>query len=233
MNNKTQIFLNKYRELEANIASEYDLKNTDSAIGFIIRRPEFRAIKTELDYCREVRNLLSHLPKVNSQYAVEPSDEMIVLLEQTIERVKNPKRAKHICIPKSKVSFRTMDDKVLPAMIEMKEKVFTHIPILENDHVVGVFSENTLLSYLIDEEIVGIDANVIFSDLEKYLPPEKHQSESFRFVSQNTLVSDIEELFTDALKKSDRIGLVFVTNSGKNTEKLMGIISAWDVAGMN
>lgn len=233
MDSKTEIFLQKYRELESIISAEYNLPNSESAVSYIIRRPEYRSIKTELDYCREVRNLLSHNPMLkNKRYAVEPDDEMIALLEQTIEKVKNPKRARHICIPRNKICCRNMDDYVYPTMVEMRDKVYTHIPILENDVVVGVFSENTLLSYLIDDEIVSIDESVKFADISKYLPIDKHTAESFRFVSQNMLLSEIDLIFADALKNVDRIGLAFVTNSGKPTEKLLGIISAWDIAGV-
>lgn len=232
MNSKTEIFLQKYRELESIISAEYDLPNSESAVSYIIRRSEYKNIKTELDYCREVRNLLSHNPMLkNKRYAVEPDEEMIALLEQTIEKIRNPKRARHIYIPRSKVCCRSMDDLVYPTMVEMRDNVYTHIPILEDEVVVGVFSENTLLSYLIDDEIVNIDENVKFSDIAKYLPAEKHTAESFRFISQNMLLADIDEIFAEALKKNDRIGLVFVTNSGKPTEKLLGIISAWDIAG--
>ena len=156
---------------------------------------------------------------------------MIALLEQTIEKVRNPKRARNIFIPRNKVCCRSMDDYVYPTMIEMRDNVYTHIPILEDDVVVGVFSENTLLSYLIDDEIVSIDENVKFSDIAKYLPMDKHTAESFRFVSQNMLLSEVDDIFAEALKNVYRIGLIFVTNSGKSTEKLLGIISAWDVAG--
>lgn len=114
----------------------------------------------------------------------------------------------------------------------MNEYVYTHIPIMRDGIVIGVFSENTLLSYLIDDEIVNIDNEVKFSDIDKYLPLDQHRAESFRFVGQETLVSEIEDIFADAVKKSDRIGLIFVTNSGKKTERLLGIISAWDMAGI-
>lgn len=231
MGSKTEIFLNKYRELESIISTEYNLSNSESPVYFISRKPEYRSIKAELDYCREVRNLLSHNPKLNKRYAVEPNGEMIALLEQTIEKVRNPKRARNIFIPRNKVCCRSMDDYVYPTMIEMRDNVYTHIPILEDDVVVGVFSENTLLSYLIDDEIVSIDENVKFSDIAKYLPMDKHTAESFRFVSQNMLLSEVDDIFAEALKNVDRIGLIFVTNSGKSTEKLLGIISAWDVAG--
>lgn len=233
MNSKTELFLDKYKKLESTVSAQYNLSNSESAVSYLERRAEYRAIKSDLAYCREVRNLLTHNPKVRNRYAVEPSDEMIALLDQTIERVNNPQKAKHIWVPIGKVSYRMMDDYVRPAMVEMNEHVYTHIPIMKDGVVVGVFSENTLLSHLIDDEIVSIDNDVKFSDIAKYLPLDQHRAESFRFVGKETLVSEIEDIFAEAVKKSDRIGLILVTNSGKKTERLLGIISAWDVAGID
>ena len=233
MNRKTDLFLDKYKELEAIVAVEYQLSNSESSVSYILRKPEFRSIKLELDYCREVRNLLSHMPQVNKRYAVEPTDEMIALLERVIEKIKNPKRAGDICIPLSEVCTKKMNDFVFPAILEMNEKEYTHVPIMEKDLVVGVFSENTILRCLVDEEMEPLDKAVKFSDIKKYLPIDHHKAESFRFIEYNALVSEVEELFTEALKQDDRIGLVFVTRNGKPTEKVLGIISAWDVAGVD
>ena len=49
-------------------------------------------------------------------------------------------------------------------------------------------------------------------------------------MSKEALLDEIEEVFAEGRKNKERIGLVFVTHSGKPTEKLLGIISAWDVA---
>ena len=230
---KTDIFLDKYRQLEASVSAQYGLSQSESAVSFLERRAEFRGIKSELSYCREVRNLLSHNPKVNNRYAVEPSEEMIRLLERTIERVCNPRRAKHIWVPRDRVLCRTVEDYVRPAMVEMHERLYTHIPILKNGVVVGAFSENTLLHYLIDDVTVRIDQKVRFTDIEKYLPLDQHRAESFRFVGKETPVSEIEDLFAKADADGLRIGLLFVTHSGQETEKLLGIISPWDVAGVD
>ena len=226
---RAEVFLNQYRQLEAAISSEYNLQNSESALGFLMRRPEYRSIKAELDYCREVRNLLTHHPKLNKQFMVEPSEEMVALLEQTIDKIKNPTRAKHIWVPRSRVTCRELEDCVYPAMVKMREYGYTHIPILRHDVVVGVFSDNTLLHYLIDDGT--LDKEMKFSALEKYLPLEQHTQESFRFISRNTLLSDIEDIFSEGSKNKDRVGLIFVTKTGKATEPLLGIISAWDVAG--
>ena len=233
MNSKTELFLDKYKELEAIVSARFDLGKFDSPVSFLEQRPEYRAIKSELSYCREVRNLLTHNPKIGNRYAVEPSDEMIALLDRTIAHVDDPQKAKHIWVPRQRVVCRTMDDYVRPAMEEMNAKLFTHIPIMENGVVIGAFSENTVLNYLLDDGIISIDGNVKFSDLAKYLPLDQHRAETFRFISQETLVSEIEDIFAEATKHSDRIGLIFVTNSGRKTEKLMGIISAWDMAGID
>ena len=42
-----------------------------------------------------------------------------------------------------------------------------------------------------------------------------------------------EDIFAAAQKESKRLGLIFVTHSGQPTEKLLGIISAWDMAGID
>lgn len=233
MNRKTELFLDKYRQLEAAVSAQYDLSHSESAVSFLERRPEYQSIRSELSYCREVRNLLTHNPKIRDRFAVEPSDEMIALLDRVMLRVMNPRRAKHIWIPAGNITSRTMNDYVRPAMVEMRERLYTHIPIVKDGVVIGVFSENTLLHYLIDDKIARIDEGVRFSDIESYLPLDRHRAESFRFIGKETPVSEIEDLFADADRRSDRIGLIFVTASGKKTEKLLGIISAWDVAGVD
>lgn len=228
--NTTEEFLELYKQLEEVAVKRYGLPEDGKAVYYLEKRPEFRNVKTELGYCRDVRNLLQHKPKVENTFAVIPSEKMVELLRRTIHKINNPPIAKDIEIPISSVFFRSMTDFVRPAMVEMQRKVFTHIPILEDGRVVGVFSENTVFSYLIDEEIIGIDENMTFSDLKAYLPLDKHRSETFRFVKQNTTVEQVSIIFEQALKKQDRIGLMFTTRTGNADDPLLGIITAWDVA---
>ena len=230
---KTDEFIDLYRELEAVAVEKYNFHKDGRAIYNLSQRREFRNIKSELDYCREVRNLLSHNPKIDNIYPVEPSEQMIDLLRVTLSKVKHPPRARDIMVPLNKIVWRNLNDYVLPVIREMVSNVYTHIPVFENDVVVGVFSESTILSYLVDEEIISIDRSMRFSDFGDYLKFENHKSESFRFVSENTMKVNIDEMFSDALTKNDRIGMVFVTHSGKPTEKIMGLITAWDLAGSN
>ncbi len=226
-------FIELYRELELVAAEQYNLPKDGSVVLHLSNRREFRSIKPELDYCRDVRNLLSHNPKIGHTYVVEPSEQMVQLLRATLAKVKNPPKATDIMIPMQKILWKTEKDFVLPVLKDMIEHTYTHIPILENGVVIGVLSESTILSYLVDEEIIEINNSMRFSDLRNYLKMENHKSESFRFVSKDTLKAKLDELFSNALESGDRIGMVFVTHSGKKTEKILGIITAWDLAGAN
>ena len=229
--NKTEEFLDLYKQLEAAAIERYGYPEDGRAVMNLERRPEFKRIKSELGYCREVRNLLQHKPKVSGSFAVLPSDGMLSLLRDTLGRVENPPLAKDIAVPISSVFCKTMDDPVKPAMAEMQRRVFSHIPILEKGVVVGVFSENTVLTCLLDGKIAGIGENTRFSDLRAYLPMDRHRAEVYRFVRQNTSAVQVGDIFEKALARQERIGLVFTTRSGRADEPLLGIISAWDIAG--
>ena len=69
-----EIFLDHYKDLEYIIREKYKLENWESTIHYLTGKREFKKIVNELQYCREVRNLLSHKPKLNDRYSVEPSD---------------------------------------------------------------------------------------------------------------------------------------------------------------
>ena len=226
----TDEFLNRYRLLEDTIEHEYDLQPGTSAVNFIMHRREFADVREELDFCREVRNLLTHNPKVGGSYAVEPSDEMLSLLDKVKQRISNPIRARDIYMPTDKILWRKPEDSVLETLKLMRSNIYSRVPILNGGRVVGVFSKSTLLSYIIDQGSVTVEKSITFRDLCDYLPPEKHNDETYRFIPDDMPITEISDLFGKALKHSDKIGMLFVTKNGKPGEKLLGILTAWDVA---
>ena len=228
--NLTDEFINQYKSLEMEVKKIYKLSDTESAVPFLERSPEFKYLKEELRYCREVRNLLAHNPKLGANYPVEVSEEMVNLLKATMQKIVNPDRADTVMIHSNQVLTKTLSDSVLQTMQEMNEHSYTHIPIVEDGKVIGVFSENTVFSYVVDEEIIEINDKTKFTDIKEYLPVEKHVTETIEFVGRNVLLTSIVNQFNSKLNKRERIGLMIVTNSGKNTEKMLGIITPWDVA---
>ena len=229
--NKTETFIELYKELEELAVNRYGYPADGRAVYQLQRRPEFKKLREELDYCREVRNLLQHRKRLGDSFPVEPSGAMLDLLRTVIARVEAPPRAKDIQVPFSQVLWKTLEDRVRPTMLEMERRGFSHIPILDRGAVTGVFSENTVFTCLLDGEITGIGEELCFADLRSWLPPEKHRSESFRFIREDKLVFEISEMIDQAQDRHDRIGLFFTTANGRSAEPIRGILTAWDVAG--
>lgn len=226
----SESFIDKYKHLEKVIINNFGLEPEAPAVAFLERNPNYRSMKDELRYCRNVRNLLSHNPKIEGEYPVEVSNGMIAFLDKVIKTVEHPKRAKDIYVPIDKVLYRTYNDNVLDAMIEMNERNFSKMPILDKGVVVGIFSENTLMSYLVDNKKMEIKDDMTFNDLSGYLPLVKHKAHDFIFVKEDMLLTEVVAIFDKALEIGKRIGLVLVTKTGNSNEKLLGIISAWEVA---
>lgn len=229
--NKTETFIELYKELEELAVSRYGYPADGRAVYQLERRPEFKRIREELDYCREVRNLLQHRKKLGGSFPVEPSGAMLDLLRSVIAQVENAPRARDIQVPFSQVLWKTMEDPVRATMLEMEGRGFSHIPILKNGVVEGVFSENTVFTCLLDGELTGIGEDMRFADLRPWLSPERRRSESFRFIREDKLVDEISDMIEKAQARHDRIGLLFTTANGRSEEPIRGILTAWDVAG--
>ncbi len=229
---KATQFIDLYRELEETAKTTLNIPDGASAVFNMANHPDFRYLKQELDYCREVRNLLTHRPKVAGSFGVEPSDEMIAMLEKVLKLLNNPPKAIEFAIPRDKLLTAKLTDLVLPVMRNMKAKNFSHVPIIKNDMVMGVFSESTIFDYLADHEIIEISKEATFNDYLPYIGLSEHRNETFAFVSRNALIGEIEELF-QTTPQMKRLELMFVTETGKSTEKVMAMISPWDLMGID
>ena len=113
----------------------------------------------------------------------------------------------------------------------MNEKTYSHVPVIENKKLIGVFSENTIFSYLVENHIIATDEDIPIREFEELIPVDRHASEYFEFVPRDTLVIDIEEMFQNGLKENKRISVIFVTETGKRSESLLGLITPWNLAG--
>lgn len=226
-----EIFLDHYKDLEYIIREKYKLENWESTIHYLTGKREFKKIVNELQYCREVRNLLAHKPKLKDQYSVEPSDEMIHLLKTVKERLEMPPVIMDVAVSVEKILYKTFEDGVIQTLREMNDCSYGNVPILEEGVVKGVLSEKSIVHYIVQEKSFHIPETLKLKDIKPYLLIENHQREQYAFAAKNALISDVSNLFHKALDQGARIGMVFLTQNGKETERLQGIVTAWDLAG--
>jgi len=116
-------------------------------------------------------------------------------------------------------------------MHEMNKNNFTHVPIMENGIMVGVFSENVIFSFLVKNEIALIEKNKKISEFVEFLPLDGHPGEYFHFIPRNSLIIDVQNIFKNQLAGNKRLGALYITENGNQNEIILGMLTAWDIVG--
>lgn len=230
---KADHFVEAYKRLEADVRFVFHLKEEESIVTALKQSRQYARYRDKIQSCANLRNYYQHTEKLNNVFAAEPMDEAIEFINMLDEMVRNRQRCKDICIQINNVYWKRPEDSVRSAMQVMKTKMYTHIPILQNGIVTGVFDENSLFSYIADsdDEIFELDDKLTFADIETHCQLKNRDMEEFEFVSMNRYVDDVITLFEKRFANNKRLGLVLLTQSGKNTEPLQGILTPWDVIG--
>ena len=226
--NNNELFIEKYKELEYVITKRYNLGKTISPIAYIEKRSEYDHFEKELEYCREVRNFLQHEGKINNEFAVTASSEMIKKLDEIIEFVRNPIRIKDVYIPLSKVYYKGLDNFVYPSMLSMDYKKYSHIPIIKDKKLIGVFSKTSIFKYLLEEDINRLNEDLSFRDIEKYISLNE---EYYLYEKLQTPVEEVKEEVIKNFKQGKRIAIIFVTKDGTINSELIGLLTPYDILG--
>ncbi|MBQ7826772.1 MAG: CBS domain-containing protein [Clostridia bacterium] len=236
------IFLNLYKDLEELLEVKYSngKKFTGSAVMRYYNDDEGKKWREELNICREMRNMLSHHAKIGGKAVFEPSDEVVKILRQIIDDVKNPPVAMTIATPADKLFTCGYDDLVEDVVHVMKAEGYSHVPVVENGRLVGVFSVSTVFALVDKYGIEGISKcceadreylgrNTTISRFREFLPIDRHVTESFGFVADSSPYSSLQRRFGLQGAKSLRLVALFVTENGRAEEKLLGMITPWDM----
>lgn len=229
MNNNVDRFIEKYKELEVAVRTTYGIDKGNSVSYYLTQQNKFSKYKDDILLCSDTRNLIQHGRHVNDGFVVQPTDQMIHFMDSLISKIKNRQRCGDVMVPISEVYWQKEQGKISDAIKIMKEKTYTHVPILDERKVIGVFDENALFWHLSEEKEVSYNEESTFSSIKKYLSLEGREGESFLFAKKGDYVDVIEDRINEAFKERKRIGMVFITETGDKTGKLQGILTPWDI----
>lgn len=231
INDKTEKFLQLYRQLEFDGRRIYfqSSKDNDNIIGRLINLPQLKQYKEDLDYCRVVRNFIVHNPKVGGVYPITPSDEMIKLLERCLNIINNPPKAIEYAVKREYMITANLYDSVTDIVQIMNKYTYTHVPVFDDGKFIGVFSDNTVYSYMCNEKSIQIHNETLIKEFEKYIPIDSHLSEYFEFVPEKTMKYEIEDLFHYNLTKHKLLAVVYITKNGRSDEPILGMITPYDL----
>lgn len=193
----------------------------------IPRNSIVRSYKDDLFQLGNLRNAISHQSKGGVPIA-EPLEETVQLIQKILEEFKNPKRV--IPVFQFEVFTVTPDTPLIDLLQEMKTQNFSQAPILDTDgKMIEVISTNTISRWLFAEyenQLIDLTAAKI-SDLMLHIETK----ENYALISRNTTVYEAAEIYLKKSKeKKSQLDCLIITQNGKASEKLMGIVCIEDIA---
>lgn len=231
LNNR--LFIKLYNDIENQIIIKYKLpENYQGALSYYTKKIEKNSEKrAKLDQIRRLRNFIVHEDTIKEYEMFYVTDDLILFLKEFLYQLVDPLNAYDICIKKEQLFVATYRQVAKEIMEKMAEKGFSHVPILNDDGmVVGVFSESTLFSYFLKKKSDDIlHSSSLIQEYEEYIKLENHSSERFEFVCKEEEVIQIIKKFKFYEKSPKKLKMIFVTKSGKETEKLLGVITPFDL----
>ena len=229
MKDSISIFRDLCNKFEYLVRIKYKVKDEEGAFYILSNQKEYKKFEKDINLIRKIRNLLSHGEcKIEGKVAIEINENIIEKLKEIISLLENPPLVTSRYI--SEMFVVDLEEKLEKLIKTMNEKKISHVPVLDKDKkLVGVFSENTIFSKLSDDEIIEIGKEYQVKDYVKYIKLENHSSEYFDFIKRNEELTSAQNLFNKSIKKDKKLVMLFVTENGKKTEKILGILTPWDL----
>lgn len=232
MGSNYQRFMHAFNELHNVIAKKVH-KEPDTNFGELMgtaaknRDKVIEKYVDEIDFYRELRNLLTHHTINGDEAVAQPSDSLIEEIEMVTEKIKYSKRVKDVFLKR----VRTFDvndplEKVLDVINHVR---YTQFPVFDGDKLVGIVSSIGVTKYL--AKAMNQDIRSIKNTTVKHILEVEEEKKLFEVISADTSIFDIEEIFSERIKEG-RTTYILLISKGDTIEKksdLIGIITPWDI----
>ena len=230
-----ELFFNLYNTLDKLLRRHYNVDDVNQSV--IVKRinelknstSAFKRARAEkLDIIRNLRNSLAHIEKFNNEENFIIKSTLIKALKDEIRDVLHPLTAKDIYKNIDEVMCANLNDNVKDVINKMIDKGYSHIPVVLNDKLVGVFSENTIFTALSESDHIDITSNSLIKDYLPFINIENHSSQYFLFVKESMLVDDLYLLFNKK-KNNKKLVMAFVSKNGSIKDNILGIITSYEL----
>jgi len=228
MLDNTSKFNELYQRFEARLKKIAGVSDKTDIYGVINLAGERNVIveknKRIINDLVALRNVLFHCDR--KKY-IKMNDIALESVENLLDLLDNPPKV--IDRFKADVYRVDLNDRVDEVVFRMKEKNYTHIPVYDDDKFVGVFTETSLLDWLAGN-IKNGEADFRKTQMKDINKQYLHtQNNGYKFVAPSFNVFEVQSEFEKAINDKKRLGVIFITDSGKQDGKIVGIITAWDL----
>ena len=215
-------FLDLYKQLEDELEDKYRnaRRHYSSVVFEFIRDEDSAPVRDQLETCREIRNLLTHSANLGGEPIVEPSAPVVAAMEEVLD----------YATKWDQVMKAHLHQKVLRLMEVMDKNGYSHIPVLNDGEFCGVFSVGSVFQYILRTGGKGIKPETTVAELGRHIQVDAHM-ENYDFVPKDATYLSVRRKFEKVRGKNKRISVIFITENGKPGERVLGMLTPWDVLG--
>ena len=217
--------MERYREIE-----EWVLNNLNiTEMKDLEQMPKYKSIRSNLAFCRMLRNLLSHYDWSKA------GNDMIIVTDQAIRQVNNlyyslnPVTLMRVAIRAGQIFAPSPEDSVLAAVKVMQRNDYSYIPVVENHRIVGVFSTKTIMRLVAENNGVNISETLKFKEIADLIRLKDESNAHYGFINPNMTVEDISLKFQRSKTRRMRLDMLFITDNGRSDGLLQGMVTPVDL----
>ncbi|WP_025784119.1 CBS domain-containing protein [Sporosarcina sp. D27] len=222
-------FIIAYNRIEKSLSKKVD----DSGFMPFYRLIEKAKIKNsvvrnheeDLREFGDLRNAIIHHRTGVDYVIAEPHDDIVERIELIERKVSNPLNVGALfgC----KVHTLQASDPLTAALRLMRDNKFGQLPIYQNGKFKGLITAAGITHWLAGQSTEDSISREIptLSDVYNY----EKRKESFEFVRRDLSVYEAEDYFKRAISRGTRLEALLITDTAEHNEKLIGIITPYDL----
>lgn len=172
----------------------------------------------------DLRNVLVHESLSARQYPAVPTAPTVEEFERLRESLVKPDRV----MPKYRktVEVISIDDNLSSVLRTISQRDYSQFPVYEKQVFKGLLTENGITRWLAHHVNHGsLRPDFDEACVRHALKEEEYKRMNFRFISRETTITQLKLLFG----KHELLEAALITQHGKNSEMLLGIVTRWDI----
>lgn len=225
-------FLDAFTAIENWLKSELDAPREDFwrlIDEMADKNPGFRRYAGPLKAFAEVRNLIIHKYSREQPLAI-PSAQSLQRLIAIKEHLLSPPSL--LPLSAKPVQQCQPTDPLGCCVKKMHDGVFSQLPIYDGGKYFGLLTSETIARWLASE-FVGDGQGIVGEDSVADVMKHQEDGENYKFMAANATVPQALAAFEDFQRRGKRLEAILITNTGRPTEPLRGIVTIHDIPVLN
>jgi CBS domain-containing protein len=221
-------FLKAFRSIEQHlrkVAGSVRDAGVPELIGEATRRdPSIARHEVDLHKFRKLRNVLVH-GDIDGTEIAWPSDLAVERIERVKTLLTSPPRV--VSVFRGKVLSGKGDDPVGPAIRSMMEQTYSQMPVYDGKRFLGLLTMETVARFL-GEHLDKTVRDLRLTPLREVLNCTECE-DAHIFIPAKMRLTEVLMKFEESDRQGKRIQAMLITREGGPDEKLIGIITIWDI----